>query len=96
VARVPGLRSVVETDQGPVRRMQSGAAPACTKCGHNKRVVRLWHGKVKVWVCLDHYKVTSTRRRPATIKQRVLHKLPEAETMALNEVLPNRAARRRR
>lgn len=96
MSRVPGLPSSIATKGGPVRRFHSATAPVCTKCGHNERVVRMWHGSHKVWVCLDHYPVTSTKRQEPTLAQRVLHRLPEAETFRLDEILPNRAARRRR
>lgn len=76
--------------------VQSATPPTCTKCGHNKRVVRLWHGGVKMWVCRTHFKITSTKRKEATLKDRLLHRLPEPDTYDLDAVLPNRAARRRR
>lgn len=56
----------------------------------------MWIGHRKVWICDVHYRVTSTKKKEATLKQRVLHRLPEADTMSVSEILPNRAARRRR
>ncbi len=36
----------------------------------------------------------STKSKPQTFKQRLLHKVPEADTMSIADVFPNRAARR--
>lgn len=73
----------------------AGITPACPRCGHNENVVRMWHGSVKMWVCREHFKITSTKTKDATLKQRLLHRLPKPDTYDLQEVLPNRAARRR-
>lgn len=95
-AGVPGILSVREIGGVPRRTTHGGERPTCPKCNSSEHVIRMWHGKVKYWVCGQCYKVTSTRTQPASLKQRILHKLPEPETMAVAEVLPNRAARRRR
>jgi hypothetical protein len=84
VSRIP------RTERGP------GISPACAKCGTNEHVIRLWHGPAKVWVCSIHFKVRSTEKVPQTLKQRVLHRRPEEKTFSLTDILPNRAARRRR
>lgn len=56
----------------------------------------MWHGKVKFWVCSACYKVGSTKTQPQSLKDRVLHRAPKQEEHTIQEVLPNRAARRRR
>lgn len=73
----------------------AGTTPACPHCGTSEHVVRLWHGRAKVWVCSIHFRIRSTEAVPQTLKQRLLHRKPEEKTFALSEVLPNRAARRR-
>jgi hypothetical protein len=74
--------------------MHSAEPPVCSKCGDNSQVVRMYHGGRKVWACRVHYKITSTKRKEATLKQRILHRLPEAESFELREVLVNRRHRR--
>lgn len=76
--------------------MSSKAAPVCQKCGTNEHVLRFWHGRMKMWVCSVHFKVGSTKTEPQTLKERVLHRDPKQEEFALTDILPNRAARRRR
>jgi hypothetical protein len=93
---VPATLAVKKTVGGPVRLRHSAEAPICAKCGTNEHVIRLWHGGHKAWVCDIHYRVTSTKKQEATMIQRVLHRLPEPETFSVSEILPNRAARRRR
>lgn len=94
--RIAPTKAVRETARGPVRVAYSAEAPVCSKCGHSENVVRLWHGGRKMWACSIHYKITSTRKKEATLKQRILHQIPEPDTFSLREVLPNRAMRRRR
>lgn len=72
-----------------------GNAPICPSCKKSDMVRRAWHGRVKVWYCDRCFKVTSTKKKEATLKQRLLHRLPEPDTFALSEILPNRRARRR-
>lgn len=93
-SRVPVTLGVKKTPDGPVRA--SAAAPLCSECGTNEHVVRIWHGQHKVWACSVHFKIKSTRRKEATLKQRLLHRLPDADEFELREVLPNRRMRRRR
>lgn len=82
---------------GVVRRTaHGGETPTCDKCGNNDHVVRMWHGKIKMWVCTKHYPITSSKTVPQTLKQRIMHKAPEVETYELTDILPNRRARRRR
>lgn len=69
--------------------------PSCPHCGTSEHVVRFWHGRTKLWACRKHFKVTSTKRKEASLAQRIMHKLPEPDTIPLGEILPNRAARRR-
>lgn len=95
-ARVPGTLGVRKTPRGPVRVLHSATAPVCEACGDNKHVRRLWHAGQKMWFCDVHYRVTSTKRQEATLMQRVLHKLPEPETVSVSEIFPNRRARRGR
>ncbi len=75
---------------------QSALKPVCEKCDSAENVVRLWHGPIKVWVCSQCFKVGDPNKKEATLRQRIFHKLPESEDKTLAEVLPNRAARRRR
>lgn len=76
--------------------MHSAEKPVCEKCGTSDHVVRLWHAGRKMWACSVHYKIQSTKKKEATLIQRVTHHLPEADTFELRDVLPNRAMRRRR
>lgn len=76
--------------------MHSATKPECPACGSDEHVVRLYHGGKKMWACSVHYKITSTKRKEPTLRQRLLHRLPEPDTFELREVLPNRAMRRRR
>lgn len=94
--RVPGTLGVRQTPGGPVRVLHSATRPVCEQCGTNDHVRRLWHGGRKVWFCNVHYRVTSTKRQEATLMQRLMHKLPEPETMSVSDVFPNRRARRGR
>lgn len=55
----------------------------------------MWRGKAKMWYCDACYEVTSTKKKEASLMDRLLHKMPEPDTMRLSEVFPNRAARRR-
>ncbi len=75
---------------------QSALKPVCDKCDSADNVVRMWHGPVKFWVCSQCYKIGDPTKKEATLRQRIFHKLPEPEEKSLTEVLPNRAARRRR
>lgn len=84
------LDRVVPTERG------AGITPACPHCGTAEHVVRIWHGPVKVWVCKVHYRIRSTELVPMSLRDRVLHRTPEEKTLSLTDVLPNRAARRRR
>lgn len=96
MTKIIGTPSVREIG-GVLRRVtHGGSQPTCPKCDSAEHVVRMWHGKIKFWVCGQCYKVSSTTKQEATLKQRILHRLPEPEQAALTEVLPNRAARRRR
>lgn len=82
---------------GVARRVtHGGSTPICTKCGTNEHVVRMWHGPIKMWVCNVHFKVGSTETKQQSLKDRVLHRAPENVEYKLSDVLPNRAARRRR
>jgi hypothetical protein len=51
---------------------------------------------MKVWVCSIHYRIASTEMVQQSLKDRLLHRKPGEKTLALTDVLPNRAARRRR
>jgi ribosomal protein L37AE/L43A len=94
---VPGTLAVRKDDRGaPVRVMHSSAKPECPKCNSDDHVVRIWHGGKKMWVCSKCYKVTSTKTMPASLVQRVFHRIPAADTFELNDLLPNRRYRRRR
>lgn len=57
-------------------------------------VRRMWVGRIKHWYCDRCFQVTSTKRKEATLMQRVFHRLPEPDTMSYSEVFPNRRARR--
>lgn len=72
----------------------AGITPACPRCGHSKHVIRMWHGRAKVWICSLHYRVQSTEVVPQSLKERILHRKPEEKSFSITEVLPNRAARR--
>jgi len=99
VSKPPRTAPTLSTrDVGGVRRLATHSArkPDCTKCGHHDHVVRMWHGRIKMWVCTKHYPITSTKAKEATMMQRLFHKLPEPETVELTDILPNRKARRRR
>lgn len=93
-SRIAGTLGVKQTPDGPVRA--SAETPACSKCGNNAHVVRIWHGGVKMWACSVHYKIQSTKRKDASLAQRIMHRLPEADSFELREILPNRQMRRRR
>lgn len=93
---VPTPSVVVIGGVGPLRTMQSAIKPECPKCKSSDHVVRFWHGKQKMWACSECFKVTSNKKKEATLKQRIMHKIPEADTSSLGEVLLNRKARRRR
>jgi hypothetical protein len=56
----------------------------------------MWTGGVKVWYCDLCYKVASTKKQEATLKQRLLHRIPDPETFRVSEIFPNRKERRRR
>lgn len=79
---------VIPTQRG------AGITPACPQCGDSKLVIRMFHGGKKFWVCSLHYRIKSTETTQQTLRQRVLHRKPEEKSFAINEVLPNRAARR--
>jgi len=67
----------------------------CKQCGHGDNVVILFHRGVKKEVCRIHLRVGSTEIAPQTLRDRLLHRAPADDTISLQEVLPNRAARRR-
>lgn len=79
-----------------MRVKQGGATPVCPKCETNEHVVRLWHGKAKVWICSVCFRPKSTELVEQSLKERLLHRAPKEKDFDLREVLPNRAARRRR
>ena len=81
-------RSTVRTEVG------AGTTPACPKCGDNKHVIRMWHGRMKVWVCSIHYQIKSTETVPQSLRERLLRRPLEEKAFDLTEVFPNRAARR--
>jgi hypothetical protein len=54
----------------------------------------MWRGRQKMWYCDKCFKVTSTKKKEATLMQRLRHKLPEPDTFQYSEVFPNRRARR--
>lgn len=95
-AHVPGTTGVIETPVGPFRVIHSAAKPVCPECNENDRVMRLWHGGRKFWICDRCYSVTSTKKKEATLVERLMHKLPEPDTVPVSGLLVNRAARRRR
>lgn len=100
-SRVPVTLAVRSSDgRGdlpvPVRVLHSAEVPTCPKCESSENVVRIWHGGQKMWACSVHYKITSTKKKEATLLQRVTHRLPQADQFELREVLPNRQYRRRR
>lgn len=76
-------------------RRGAGITPACPHCNSTEHVRRMWVGGKKMWYCDRCFKVTTTTKKEATLKQRLLHRLPEADTVQYSEVFPNRAARRR-
>lgn len=94
-ASVPGTLAVRKDDRGLLVR-HSAARPVCPKCKSDEHVVRIWHGRMKMWVCSKCFEVKSTKRKEATLLQRVLHRLPDADTVELRELMPNRKMRRRR
>lgn len=73
----------------------AGITPVCPKCGKNDEVRRMWVGRRKHWYCDRCFEVTTTTKKDATLVQRVLHKLPDADTVTYSEVFTNRAMRRR-
>ena len=83
------MTRVTPTERGP------GTTPACAKCGHNEKVVRLWLNGRKVWACTEHFRFTTSAAEERTLKQRLLRKPNEAKTVSITDTLPNRAARRR-
>lgn len=74
----------------------AGITPACPECGNSDHVRRMWVGKKKMWYCDLHFLVTSTKKKEASLWQRITHRLPEPDTMRYSEIFPNRAARRSR
>ena len=74
----------------------AGITPACPHCHSSEHVRRMWVGRKKMWYCDACFKVTTTTKKEASLKQRLLHRLPEAATVRYSEVFPTRAARRRR
>jgi len=79
-----------------VRIKQGGPKPECPNCKSSEHVVRLWHGPVKVWICAECYRPKSTELTTQTLMERLMHKPPKEKDFDLREILPNRAARRRR
>ena len=55
----------------------------------------MWVESEKMWYCDKHFEVTSTAKKEASLIERLMHKLPEPDTMRYSELFPNRAARRR-
>jgi hypothetical protein len=80
---------VTPIERGP------GRTPACARCGSAEHVIRLWHNGGKMWVCQIHFRLTTSEAEERTLKDRVLRKDIKAKTIAISDVLPNRAARRR-
>lgn len=78
-----------------LRQTGGGNAPICPKCEKNDMVRRMWIGRLKHWYCDRCFQVTTTTKKDATLMQRVLRKLPEADTVAYSDVFKNRAMRRR-
>jgi hypothetical protein len=76
------------------KQVGGGNAPICPSCEKNDMVRRMWRGREKHWYCDRCFKVTSTKKKEATLKQRLLHRLPEPDTFAYSEIFPNRRARR--
>ena len=78
------------------KQVGGGNAPICPSCEKNDMVRRMWRGKQKMWYCDLHFLVTSTKKKEASLWQRITHRLPEPDTMRYSEIFPNRAARRSR
>lgn len=93
-AVVPSLLTAPRVE-GEARRA-TGVKPDCPKCGHNRHVVRFWHGSLKMWVCSVHFKIGSTKIEEQSLKDRLLRKPIKNVEHDLTSVLPNRATRRRR
>ena len=72
-----------------------GNAPTCPHCEKSDKVRRMWQGRRKMWYCDRCFQVTTTTKKEATLAQRLLHRLPEADTVSYSEVFQNRAMRRR-
>jgi hypothetical protein len=75
---------------------RSAVPPKCEKCDSSEHVVRFYTGGEKMWVCAEHFKITSTKMKEVTWKDRLLHKMPEPDLIDFKELFPNRAARRTR
>ena len=83
------MSRVIPTERGP------GTTPACARCGSAEHVIRLWNRGEKIWVCSIHFRLTTSEAEGQSLKDRVLRRAVEAKTVAIKDVLPNRAARRR-
>ena len=83
------MSRVTPIEHGP------GRTPACARCGDASHVIRIWNGYSKIWVCSLHFQLTTSEVKERSLKDRVLRKPIEAKTVAITDVLPNRAARRR-